>query len=389
MDKSFVSIRLFLFFSMHFLSVTLSAQKKFRLTVNLPQSIHFEKMEVWLNNGKEVKKIEPTTITRQQMVLTGDYYSLYAAISLQYPPDGFAKGFVKEFFVGEKPGSITFLISKDRDAPFGNYSLQNVVDFEQEKQQMESYTAAERKKAMDFENRYGDALFSGGIDTTIRNRYFKVLMPELGRKKLEYVVLHSKSYYSFYVFRTAVAKPNIVSWDSLQRVFQAFPDKFKYSDEGNYLNAFLHGRQLSTRSAVAEDFTSKDIHKNKVSLSQFKGSKLVLLHFWATWCTPCMKELPALKQINDQFAENGLQIISVALKSNTIDFGKTIKKYQLNWIHIYNDIDLLNIYGNQPTPRICLIDKTGKLIYDSIGLGDNDDFQLTGLKEKLKTLMNE
>jgi thiol-disulfide isomerase/thioredoxin len=388
MYKSSVTLRLLFLASMHFLSVSLSAQKQFRLIVNIPQSIHPEKMEVWLNNGKGLNKIKPENVTKEQIILAGDYYSQYAAINLQYPPDGSAKGFVKEFFVGEKLGTIKFATPRGRDAPFANYSLQNVLDFEQEKQQMDNYTAAERKKAMDFENQYGDALFSGN-DTAIRNHYFKIVVPELGRKKLEYILAHPNSYYSFYIFRTAVAKPNIVSWDSLQRVFQAFPDKFKYSDEGNYLNAFLHSRQLSIGSDDAVDFTAKDIHKNNVSLSQFKGSKYVLLHFWATWCTPCMRELPALKQINDRYAEKGLQIISIALKSNDGDYEKAIKKYQLNWIHIYDDLDLINKYGNQPTPRICVIDKTGKLVYDTIGLGDNDDLQLTGLKEKLTKVLHE
>jgi thiol-disulfide isomerase/thioredoxin len=109
-----------------------------------------------------------------------------------------------------------------------------------------------------------------------------------------------------------VAKPNIVSWDSLQRVFQAFPDQFKYSDEGNYLNAFLHSRQLSSGRGDAVDFTAKDIYNNQVSLSRFKGRQFVLLHFWATLCTPCVKELPAVKQIHDQYAGKGLQIISIA-----------------------------------------------------------------------------
>jgi peroxiredoxin len=383
-----LSHRLLFFSLVHFVTVTLHAQKQFRLIVNLPHSIHPEKMLIWLDNGKEDKKIKPKTVTQQQMVLTGDYYSQYATIDLQYPAEDSIKGFAKVFFIGETPGSITFSHSEKRDEPFANYALRQVVDFQQEKQQMDNYAAAERKRAMDFETQYGEALFSGR-DTAIRNRYFNVLMPELGRKKLEYIVSHLNSYYSFYIFRTAVAKPNIVSWDSLQRVFQAFPDQFKYSDEGNYLNAFLHSRQLSSGRGDAVDFTAKDIYNNQVSLSRFKGRQYVLLHFWATWCTPCVKELPAVKQIHDQYAGKGLQIISIALKSSDANHRRAIKKYGLNWIHIYNDTDLLNKYGNQPTPRICLIDKTGKLVYDSAGTGSSDDFQLTGLKEKLSKVWHE
>lgn len=383
-----LTLRLLFLLSLHFLGLSLLSQKHFKLTVNLPQSINPEQMEIWLNNGKEAKKIKPQSVTREQMIVAGDYYSVYAAINLQYPSDANSKSFAKEFFVGEKPGLITFPVTRQRNSPFENYSLQNVFDFEKDKQQMDDYTVAERKKAMDYEARYGDALF-GGNDTAIRNRYFKILMPALGRKKLKYIVAHPKSYYSFYSFRTAVAKPNTASWDSLLRVFNRFPYKFKYSDEGNYLNAFLHGGLLAGETTTAVDFTAKDIYKKKVSLSQFKGSKCVLLHFWATWCTPCMRELPALKEINDQYAANDLQIISIALKSSDAEYLKAIKKYRLRWIHIYNDVDLLNKYGNQPTPRICLVDKTGKLVYDNIGLGKNDDSQLNGLKEKLKEVVHE
>jgi thiol-disulfide isomerase/thioredoxin len=370
---------------MHFWGVSLLAQKHFKLTVKLSQPINPEKVEAWLDNGKETKKNKPQSLTEKQMVLTGDYYSTYAAITLQFTN---AKGFAKEFFVGEKPGKVTFTISRPTDSPFANCSLQNVLDFEKEKKQMDDYTVAERKKAMDYETRFGDTIFSGN-DTAIRNQYFKVLMPALARKKLEYIIAHPNSYYFFYSFRTDVAKPYVASWDSLLLVFNSFPDTFKYSDEGNYLNAFLHGR-LSKQKGDSIDFVAKDIYKNTVTLSQFKGKKTVLLHFWATWCTPCMRELPAVKEIRNQYKEEDLQIISIALPSSKYaDYLATISKLQMNWVHVYNDLTLQNKYGMQPIPRICLIDKTGKLIYDNIGLGKNDDVQLNELKEKLKEVMRD
>jgi thioredoxin-related protein len=101
-----------------------------------------------------------------------------------------------------------------------------------------------------------------------------------------------------------------------------------------------------------------------------------------------MKELPGIKEISDYYKSKDLQIISIALKSSEYSqFTKTITKYDMNWIHIYNDVDLLNKYGNQPTPRICLIDKNEKLIYDNVGLTDND-VQLKELKEKLKKVLH-
>lgn len=318
------------------------------------------------------------------MVLAGEYYSMYAAVTLQYPPEATVKGFGRDFFIGEKPGKIIFSAATNKELPFENYSLLNVLDFSKEKIAMDNFCAVERQEAMDYESRYGDIIFSGN-DTSVKNQYFKVLRPALGRKKLRYIKDHPLSYFSFYSFRTDVAKPSIATPDSLLLIFNSFPDSFKYSDEGNYLNAFLHG-QKSRQKGSAIMFEARDIYKRKVSLAQFKGSKYILLHFWATWCTPCMRELPAIKEINEQFRFKDLQIISIAVRSNEADYKKTINKYGMDWIHIYDDVDLLNKYGNLPTPRICLIDKSGKMVYDSIGLNENDD-QLSQLKQALKEAM--
>lgn len=370
-----------LFFLLPF---SLFAQKQFHLIVNLPQGIDKEKMEVWVENGKENRQIKSQLTAKTQLVLTGDYYSLYAVVSLHYPQDETTKGFTNRFFIQDKPAVITFLPSRQQFSLFNNYSLQNALDFNEEKRQMEKYVAIEGKKAKDYEIKYGDKIFTGR-DTAIRNYYFKVLMPAFRKKQLEYIVKHPNSYYSFSTFRTDVAKPTVAPWDSLLLVFNSFPVKFKYSDEGNYFNEYLHARLSAGKQADAIDFTAQDIEKKKVTLSDFKGKKYVLLHFWATWCTPCLRELPALKDINDQFKQKDLQVISIALPSSKYaDFLTTINKFQMGWIHVYNNPDLINKYGNEPTPRICLVDKTGKLVYDQIGLGKNEDLQLNELRKFIK-----
>ncbi len=60
----------------------------------------------------------------------------------------------------------------------------------------------------------------------------------------------------------------------------------------------------------APGFTSWDLGGRRVSLDQFNG-KPVLLTFWATWCTACQDELPALQKIGDQYRSSGLTILAV------------------------------------------------------------------------------
>lgn len=373
-----------LFFLTNFSSI---AQKHFNVIVNLPKGINKEKVEFWLGNGKVVEKIKTHPASMGQLILKGDYYSLYAAIELQYPPEGSIKGFGNTFFVQEKPAVITFRQSDSLNSPFINYTLENVIDFKEEKKEIEKYCTIERKKARDYEVKYENIIFNGG-DTAIRNYYFKVLMKALGMKELEYIINTPNSYYSFYNFRWNVVARGILSPDSLLLAFNSFPDKFRYTDEGNYLHEIIIGR-LSIKGDSAIDFRAKDINRKDIQLSQFQSKKYVLLHFWATWCTPCMKELPALKEVSNYYKSKDLQIISIALKSpKYVNYTETIKKYKMDWIHIYNNLDIINKYGNKPTPRTCLIDKNGKLVYDNIGLGKNDDYQLKELRQILKNMIN-
>jgi hypothetical protein len=262
-------------------------------------------------------------------VLTGDYYSIYASLNLQYEAELPVRTVGNTFFIQERPALITIYASDSVQYMFKNYALENAWDFKEEKKQMEDNVFMERNKAMDYEVKYGDKIFS---DTAFLRPYQK-LMDSLRRKKLGYIVSHINSYYSFYSFREDVAGTKVVSSDSMLVVFNAFPDKFKYTDEGNYLNEFLQARQSKNSMSNAIDFIAKDINGKRVTLSDFKDSKFVLLHFWASWCSPCVKELPAVKDINDKYKSKNLQIISVALPSPKYsDYLTAIEKYHMDWI---------------------------------------------------------
>ncbi|MDA8432453.1 MAG: TlpA disulfide reductase family protein, partial [Nitrospiraceae bacterium] len=65
----------------------------------------------------------------------------------------------------------------------------------------------------------------------------------------------------------------------------------------------------------APDFTLKDLRGNHVTLSSLKG-KVVLLNFWATWCPPCVAEMPELNKLYRKMASRGLEIVAVSTDSS-------------------------------------------------------------------------
>src|SRR5262249_4755449 len=63
---------------------------------------------------------------------------------------------------------------------------------------------------------------------------------------------------------------------------------------------------------AAPDFTLKDLNGREVSLSEYKG-KVVLVNFWATWCTPCLGEIPELIEMQQKYGPKGFVILGLAM----------------------------------------------------------------------------
>ena len=74
----------------------------------------------------------------------------------------------------------------------------------------------------------------------------------------------------------------------------------------------------------APEFSLKDLNGNSVSLASFAG-KIVLLNFWATWCVPCVDEMPSLQRLHDKLSARGLVVVAVTVDdSESVD---AVKKF--------------------------------------------------------------
>jgi peroxiredoxin len=70
--------------------------------------------------------------------------------------------------------------------------------------------------------------------------------------------------------------------------------------------------------AAAPDFGSLDLSGKKVGLSDFRGHPL-LLTFWATWCTACRDEMPALQSLRDRYRAGGFEVLAVNYRETSTD----------------------------------------------------------------------
>lgn len=377
-----MSVRLFLLALLFSFSCSLAGQKKFYVTIELPNDCNLKELTVFLDDGK-TQTFQKPSVKENKLTLTGSYYSEYAAIILRYPRAE-RLNYQGSFFVTEKPATIKLLKCDSASSPFETYKLKQAYDFAKEEKEMKAFDSEAVREVENYLQTFGNRIFSGNeADSAIAAEFYKKDQ-EIYRKDLEYILQNSKSYYSFWYFRRNIARSKFLPPDSILNIFNSiFPDKYKQSIEGLTVRSFLEGKLAVKKNGMAPAFVSNDVHGRKVSQNDLLGKKYILLTFWAAWCQPCIKEIPALKEIHEKYSAQDFEIISVSYDSDYKNYLKAIKKQEMGWTNIFNDVDLINAYGgSQPIPRTYLIDKTGKIIYEG-SIDDTADFQLSNLQKLL------
>ena len=110
----------------------------------------------------------------------------------------------------------------------------------------------------------------------------------------------------------------------------------------------------------APGFTGLDTSGKEISLASLKG-QIVLLDFWASWCAPCLEELPTLKGIADEYAKDGVVVIGIDLDRSEESFTQAVANYDLSYRQIYDGPDgpISDLYRISGIPMLYLIDQEG------------------------------
>lgn len=133
----------------------------------------------------------------------------------------------------------------------------------------------------------------------------------------------------------------------------------------------LGAQRSEVLNKPAPSFSLPDINSKVRSLTDWKG-KLIILNFWATWCTPCRKEIPLLNQMQANYHFDGLQVIGVAVdnKQAVTEFNQTIPIDYVNLIGGLEAAKLTTRYGNNAgaLPYTVIIDSQGAVTSIAAGL---------------------
>jgi peroxiredoxin len=138
----------------------------------------------------------------------------------------------------------------------------------------------------------------------------------------------------------------------------------------------------SALRAAPPDFTLPDSNGTPIKLSEYKG-KVVLLDFWATWCTGCKVEIPWYMEFAKKYEQNGLAVIGVSMDQEGWTVVKPfMREKQMNYPVVLGDDALAKRFDLTSMPLTLLIDREGKIALSHAGVVDKAAFE-----SKLRALL--
>ncbi len=117
--------------------------------------------------------------------------------------------------------------------------------------------------------------------------------------------------------------------------------------------------------------------------------KVVLVNFWATWCPPCVEELPLIASLRSTLAKDDFEVVAI----NTGESRATVERFLRDWelanqfpVMLDEDLNAYNDWDVNPLPTTYLIDRSGRFRYRAVG---GRDFQSENILAVIQRLIDE
>ena len=151
------------------------------------------------------------------------------------------------------------------------------------------------------------------------------------------------------------------------------------------VNQTVAKQEPANETIPAPAFALKDLRGRSVRLDERKG-QVLLLNFWATWCAPCLAEVPYLLKLQKEYGSRGLQIIGITFPpTDRAKVLRMVRRFKIKYTVLFGSDKTASDYGvGEALPTTIVVDREGKIHARILGTLEPEEFN-----EKIKPLMGK
>ncbi|MCG8372678.1 MAG: TlpA family protein disulfide reductase [Balneolales bacterium] len=156
------------------------------------------------------------------------------------------------------------------------------------------------------------------------------------------------------------------------------------------LIAFLIiGSSLSTSDPKVPNFRLKNMDNRTTSYNQVKGETYTVIDFWATWCKPCIKSIPKLVEMADEFEDDGVQFVGISIDGprNLAKVKPFARSLGINYpVLLDTNSEVMGQLGVRAVPSLLIVNSDDEIIYFHEGYQAGEEAEI---REEILKLLGE
>lgn len=208
-----------------------------------------------------------------------------------------------------------------------------------------------------------DGTMTPELDKQINDDY-DAAKKELGASIFEYIKANIQNPIGEFFF---LSSGNALEPEQMKELLSMVKPEFKQNEQIQELDKYLTALDNSAVGKQFIDVKGKTPEGKEVALSDYAGKgKYVLIDFWASWCGPCIKEMPTVVEAYKKYSPKGFEVVGISLDQDGEAWAKSIKDLNITWPQMSDlkgwQSELSAPYGVRSIPHTILLDQDGKII---------------------------